>query len=109
MKQALQFILMAMGVALVSSTALGQTYGKNGMVVCDNHLASQVGIDILKNGGNAIDAAIATAFALAVTHPEGGNIGGGGFLVFFGYYRFFHHHRLQGKSAPGCQSHHVPG
>lgn len=57
------------------------TYGKNGMVVSDNVLASQVGIDIMKKGGNAIDASIATAFALAVTHPEAGNIGGGGFIV----------------------------
>ncbi|MCR9017092.1 gamma-glutamyltransferase [Aquiflexum gelatinilyticum] len=58
-----------------------QTYGQNGMVVSDNVLASEVGIDILKKGGNAIDASIATAFALAVTHPEAGNIGGGGFIV----------------------------
>lgn len=52
------------------------------MVVSDNQLASQVGVDILKQGGNAIDASIATAFALAVTHPQAGNIGGGGFMVF---------------------------
>ncbi|RXR21013.1 gamma-glutamyltransferase [Flavobacterium amnicola] len=59
-----------------------QTYGQNGMVVSSNTVASQVGVAILKKGGNAIDASIATAFALAVTHPEAGNIGGGGFLVF---------------------------
>ncbi|MEQ9307831.1 MAG: gamma-glutamyltransferase [Balneolaceae bacterium] len=59
-----------------------QTYAKNGMVTSDSDIASQVGIDILKNGGNAIDASIATAFALAVTHPQAGNIGGGGFIVF---------------------------
>ena len=56
-------------------------YAKNGMVVSASQLASQVGVDIMKSGGNAIDAAVATGFALAVTHPDAGNIGGGGFLV----------------------------
>jgi len=55
--------------------------GLNGMVVSSNDLATQVGVDILKNGGNAIDAAVAVGFALAVTHPGAGNIGGGGFMV----------------------------
>jgi gamma-glutamyltranspeptidase/glutathione hydrolase len=64
------------------SEGIAQVYGQNGMVVSSNAVASEVGIDILQNGGNAVDAAIATAFALAVTHPAAGNIGGGGFLVF---------------------------
>jgi len=56
-------------------------YGYNGMVVTASEEASQVGIDILKKGGNAIDAAVAVGFSLAVTYPSAGNIGGGGFMV----------------------------
>ncbi|PRP65793.1 gamma-glutamyltransferase [Nonlabens agnitus] len=59
-----------------------QTYARNGMVVSDNRIASEIGVDIMKKGGNAIDASVATAFALAVTHPAAGNLGGGGFLVY---------------------------
>jgi gamma-glutamyltranspeptidase/glutathione hydrolase len=55
---------------------------KQGMVVSAHHLASQVGVEVLKKGGNAVDAAIAVGFALAVTHPAAGNIGGGGFLIY---------------------------
>jgi len=55
---------------------------RTGMVVSQSDIASQVGFQVIKSGGNAIDAAVATAFALAVTHPTAGNIGGGGFLVY---------------------------
>lgn len=60
---------------------ISPVYAKQGMVVTEQALASQVGLDILKHGGNAVDAAVAVGFALAVVLPNAGNIGGGGFMV----------------------------
>ena len=55
--------------------------GRNGMVVAQEALAARIGVDILKRGGNAVDAAVAVGFAMAVTYPRAGNLGGGGFMV----------------------------
>jgi gamma-glutamyltranspeptidase / glutathione hydrolase len=64
------------------AAAVSPSRAKNGMVAAQNFLATQAGVEVLWDGGNAVDAAVTTAFALAVTHPAAGNIGGGGFLLY---------------------------
>ncbi|MBV1901932.1 MAG: gamma-glutamyltransferase [Kordiimonadaceae bacterium] len=70
--------------ALISyDTQFHPTYAQKGMVVSKEKFASEAGLSMLKAGGNAVDAAVATGFALAVTHPQAGNIGGGGFMMVY--------------------------
>jgi gamma-glutamyltranspeptidase/glutathione hydrolase len=83
MRSSIPILLLATIATIASTnTAIGQTTARNGIVVSANKIASEVGRDVLKKGGNVIDATVATAFALAVVHPTAGNIGGGGFIVF---------------------------
>lgn len=74
-------IIATVATTSVYSASLPPASGQQGMVATSHHLATQVGVDILKRGGNAIDAAVAVGYALAVVEPCCGNIGGGGFML----------------------------
>ncbi len=73
--------LVALPVFAATQPAPAPATAKHAMVVTAQHLATQVGVSILKDGGNAVDAAVAVGYALAVVHPCCGNIGGGGFMT----------------------------
>ena len=68
-------------VCASKSASRAPVAAENGMVVTAQHLATQVGVDVLKQGGNAVDAAVAVGYALAVVYPAAGNLGGGGFMT----------------------------
>ena len=77
------FQSMALGAAILSCSSVFAATLEGGAVAAPDQYGAQVAADILKKGGNAVDAAVATAFTLAVTYPEAGNIGGGGFMTLF--------------------------
>ncbi len=68
-------------VDVVHAASAAPVAAPNGMVVTAQHLATRVGVDVLKDGGNAVDAAVAVGYALAVVYPAAGNLGGGGFMT----------------------------
>src|SRR5512135_3571530 len=79
MKRLVLFSLLL--IEAMPAAACQPVFARHGMVVAQEPNAADVGVAVLKSGGNAVDAAVAVGFALAVTHPFAGNIGGGGFML----------------------------
>src|SRR5690349_10873456 len=81
--RSLSCLSLLLAVALIPVPGYGHepVYARKGMVVAQEPLAADVGVAVLKSGGNAVDAAVAVGFALAVTYPYAGNLGGGGFML----------------------------
>ncbi|URI06284.1 gamma-glutamyltransferase [Aquincola tertiaricarbonis] len=74
-------LTLAFSFTAAQAASMAPVAAENGMVVTAQHLATRVGVDVLKDGGNAVDAAVAVGYALAVVYPAAGNLGGGGFMT----------------------------
>ena len=81
LKTTIAFVAATMLACATQAASVAPVAAENGMVVTAQHLATRVGVDVLKDGGNAVDAAVAVGYALAVVYPAAGNLGGGGFMT----------------------------
>src|SRR5919205_1254670 len=79
--QAGRMVLVAFVLCALTSAQMRPAHAPKAMVVTIHSAATDAGVEVLKQGGNAVDAAVAVGFALAVVHPAAGNIGGGGFMI----------------------------
>ena len=93
-----KFLILLFSLNLQTENLTGKTVvADQTMVVTRHYLASEVGNQVLTKGGNAIDAAVAVSFALAVVLPQAGNIGGGGFMIFYDKEMTIYIHLITGK------------
>src|SRR5438874_12614761 len=80
-RQCVLLVLFCSAITIAASARMRPSHAEKAMVASVQSLATDAGVEVMRNGGNAIDAAVAAGFALAVVHPPAGNLGGGGFML----------------------------